>query len=436
MNEHPDDDAGAPWHQRLWRRTSLPTQVLHSSTSFLMMAGMARFAPTEAFALAAAFFLLVTLTSSLNVYVLSAAWLRHGDSADIRPLAAFTLLISAVLALLLTGAWAVYRHWAFGPAPRWEIAQAGLAAFSYLYCLAWRRQLLLDARFHLASFGDGLRAVLILGGGLFMHSGKVDLSFDSFLLIFVFGHLVAVAPVLRELLGRGGGQPTAHRGWRFALQPLAAITRGDWLSVASGLANVVFSQAASLIAPMLIGAHQYATLRAYELFLFPVIFMAQVLDPIYMRRFRGIEEASSVAQPYSAARPLRDMMLPALLMFAPLAVGLAIAALVPPLRDLLMGLVAPEYRADAWLFFWVLALSACIALNAPMRWRLMVAGAGAPLLRGTAVGIVASLTLLWLFTLSTPLAWTVLAAKIAYELCLFGASVAGLWALGRQPRPS
>jgi len=425
MSELTEDEVGAPWHQRLLRSTSLPTQLLHSATSFLMMAGMARFAPTEAFALAAAFFLLVTLTSSLNVYVLSAAWLRNGKDEDLQPLAAFTLMTSGALAMALTAVWAIYRHWAFGPAPAWEMPSAGLASFSYLYCLAWRRQLLLDARFHLATLGDGLRAILILGGGAILYTTGAGLGFQHFVVVFVLGHVLGVAPVMHEVLAGAVTRPARGTWIGRALQPLAAITRGDWLSVASGLANVVFSQAASLLAPMLIGANQYATLRAYELFLFPVIFMAQLLDPLYMRRFRG---AAAARAPFH----LYDVAPPALLMFAPLSLSLGLAWLVPPLRGLLLGLIAPEYRADAWLLVLVLALSACISLNAPIRWRLTVAGAGSPLLKGTAVGIVISLALLWALSREHPQAWAVLAAKMTYETCLFGAGLSGLATLARR----
>ncbi len=425
MSELPDDDASTPWRKRMLRGTSLPAQLLHSATSFLMMAGMARFAPTEAFALAAAFFLLVTLTSSLNIYVLSAAWLRNGEEEDLQPLATFTLMISATLALVLTGVWAVYRHRAFGPAPAWELPNVGLASFSYLYCLAWRRQLLLDARFHLATLGDGLRALLILGGGVALHIVGAGLEFQAFMGVFVLGHVAGVAPVLQEVLGHEVARPVTGTWLGRALQPLAAITRGDWLSVASGLVNVVFSQAASLLAPMLIGASQYATLRAYELFLFPVIFMAQLLDPLYMRRFRGADAERTAVH-------LQGIGPPALLMFAPLALGLGLAWTAVPLRELLSGLIAPEYRAEAWLLGLVLALSAWISLNAPIRWRLTVAGAGSPLLKGTALGIVVSLLLLWALTQRHPEAWAVLAARMAYEACLFVAGLAGLHALGRR----
>lgn len=425
MSELNEEEAGAPWHQRLLRSSSLPTQLLHSGTSFLMMAGMARFAPTESFALSAAFFLLVTLTSSLNVYVLSAAWLRNGEDEDLQPLAGFTLLISLLLSLALTGFWAVYRHWAFGPAPAWELPNVGLGAFSYLYCLAWRRQLMLDARFHLATAGDALRALMILGGGAALHLTGAGLAFPLFLLVFVLGHVGGVAPVLHEVLGHAVARPPQGRWLGRALQPLAAITRGDWLSVASGLANVVFSQAASLLAPMLIGAQQYATLRAYELFLFPVIFMAQVLDPLYMRRFRNADAGRATVR-------AADILPPALLMFAPLAGGLVLAWAVPPMRPLMAGLVAPDYRAAAWLVVPVLMLSGWISLNAPIRWRLMVAGAGSPLLKGTGVGILVSLGLLWTLTRQHPEAWTVLAAKMAYEACLFLAGLAGLHGLSRR----
>lgn len=422
MSDVIDDGLGPPWHQRLLRRTSLPAQLLHSATSFLMMAGMARFAPSDAFALAAAFFLLVTLTSSLNVYVLSAAWLRGGQDEGLKPQAAFTLLISLGLSLLLAGVWAGYRHWAFGPASTLETVVAGLAGFSYLFYLAWRRRLLLDARFGLASLGDGLRAVLIFGGAVALHRGGLGLGFDTFLYAFLCGHLAAVVPVTREILGdRRSG---AGGWWSRALNPLAAITRSDWLGVLSGLANVVFSQAASLLAPMVIGAASYATLRAYELFLFPVMFMAQLLDPLYMRSYRGAVES---AAPIGAA----EIMKPALLMFTPLALVLGVAVLFEPVRALLLGLVAPDYRAEAWLLAPVLALSGWIAVNAPIRWRLTVSGAGVPLLKGTAMGIVVSLLLLWVLAGHEPQAWTVLAAKIAYESCLMLAGLAGLWTLRR-----
>jgi hypothetical protein len=427
VSDLPDDQPGAPWHQRLLRRTSLPTQLLHSGTSFLMMAGMARLAPTDAFALATAFFLLVTLTSSLNVYVLSAAWLRNGEDEDLQSLAVFTLLTTLGLSVTLTVVWAVYRHWAFGAAPEGEPVLVLLASFSYLFCLAWRRQLLLDARFSLATLGDGLRALVTFAGAWALSWFGLGYAFEWFLLAFIASHFAAVAPVMHEVLGHAVPRRDPAGWLQRGLRPLAAMTRGDWLGVCSGLANVVFSQAASLLAPMLIGAGQFATLRAYELFLFPVIFMAQLLDPLYMRRYRDASQGG-------AAMRLSDVALPAALMFAPLCLLLLAGVLVPPLQALLLALIAPEYRSDFWLMSLVLALSGWISLNAPIRWRLTVAGAGSTLLKGTVVGIVCSLLVLWLLTRSQPLAWSVLAAKMAYEACLCFAGVVGMARLSGMAR--
>jgi hypothetical protein len=407
----------------MWQRTSLPTQLLHSATSFLMMAGMARFAPSQDFALAAAFFLLVTLASSLNIQVLSAAWLRLPAAAvsAAHPLAAFTWLSSGVVGSVLGLAWAAYRHWAFGPGglAEWLLTVAG--GIAYLGYLAWRRQWLLEARFATATWGDGLRALVLLLGALAAHEASPGLDFREFLGLFFLSHALAMLPALRGV-GAGGAQ--AGRWWQRGLLPLHTLGRGDWLAVGSGLANVAFSQAASLLAPVLIGATQYATLRAYELFLFPTIFMAQVLDPIYMRRYRDASAQAAGAAPAS-------MLWPALALFAPLALlCLAVATLPWACRGLEL-LIAPEYRAEIGLLGLVLALSAWVALNAPLRWRLTVAGHGAPLLRGTAVGIVASLATLLLLTASSPLAWTVLVARIVYEACLWVAGHRAVQALQR-----
>jgi hypothetical protein len=382
---------------------------------------MARFALSADFALAAAYFLLVTLASSLNIHVLNAAWLRaprvQGRS---HPLSAFTLLSAAGLALALTAVWLGYRHWAFGPGDATELAMSAAASLSYLYYLAQRRQWLLEGEFARAAWGDGLRAGALFAGAALAHAAGHGVDFPNFLALFAVAHAVAALPALTQR----GARPQI-RWWAGAVQPLAELRQGDWMGVGSGVANLVFSQAASLIAPLLIGAVAYANLRAYELFLFPTIFMAQVLDPIYMRRYREQHEG------HIADRGgLTECLVPAAWLFLPLALVCLLAATLPLARTGLETLIAPAYRPEFWLLALVLALSSSIALNAPLRWRLTVTGQGGALLKGTAFGIVASLAVLALLTRWNPEAWTVLVARMVYEAGLLGA---GLLAV-RRPR--
>ncbi len=412
----------------LLRRTSLLTQTLHSGTSFLLMAGMARLAPSYAFALAAAFFLLVTLISSLNIYVLSAAWLRAEGPEAMRRLEGFTLFLTLTLGLIFALFWVGYRGWAFGPAALQEVLLVGVAAFSYLFFFARRRQLLLDGQFGVATLADGLRSVLVIVGAVATMWGGWQFDFSQFLWIFVLAHLLGVVPVLTR--GSINKAPSSEGlGWwqrlQRSLSPLQAITHADWLSVGSGLANVMFSQSASLLAPMLIDPAQYATLRAYELFLFPVFFMAQVLDPIYMREFRlQTGDAQNPTLPQRLGRP-------ALLIFTPLTLICLGVWLSPWLATLFQTLIAVEYRSAFWLLGLVLALSGLISFNAPVRWYLTVAGEGKPLLFGTGVGIVLSLMTLLVLTHWQPLAWTVLAAKMMYEVSLALAGAVGVVRLKR-----
>ena len=398
---------------QLWRRTSVVTQVLHSGASFLLMAGMARLAPTHAFALASAFFLLVTLGSSLNVYVLSAAWLRLEGPEAARRLAQFALLLSTASALMFALFWLGYRGWAFGAASLREWLLVGVAAFSYLNFFAQRRQLLLGGEFVRVTLADGIRALLILGAGAATLWSDGVLEFERFLLIFIGAHLLGMLPMMARRSPTAGTPKLSLRS-RFAqtLSPASVVRRGDWLSVGSGIANVLFSQSASLLAPMLVSPTEYATLRAYELFLFPVFFMAQVLDPICLRRYRALPQQ----------QPVRALLIgltgPSLLIFAPLALICAAAWFSPAFAGLLQTLIAPEYREAFWLMGVVLMLSGLIAINAPLRWYSTAQADGRFLLMGTALGIVVSLTALFTLTHIYAGAWAVLASKIAYEAAL------------------
>jgi O-antigen/teichoic acid export membrane protein len=416
--------------QGLLYETPLPTQVLHSGTSFLLMAGMARLAPPEAFGLAAAFFLLVTLSSSLSIYVLSAAWLRLvGDDAK-RRLEGFTLSLTASMGLVFAPLWLAYRGWAFG-VPEWrEVGLAAIASFAYQYFFARRRQLLLDGYYQTALAADGLRSLSVMTGAAVMIWRGGQLDFSDYLVVFACAHLLGVLPVLSVREGRVASTrvpPPLADQLRRTLSPLRTITRGDWLTVGSGLANLLFSQAATLLAPILIGSTQYAVLRAYELFLFPVFFVVQVLDPLYMRKFR--EELTDTRH---KPEPLQQLAAPALLIFAPLTLIALGAWLSPWVTRLVQALIAPEYRDPFWMLALVVMLSALISLNSPARWYLTVLGRGESLLMGTAVGVVLSLLVLVGLSQWQAMAWTVLVAKMVYELCLVIAGYAGLAGYGRR----
>jgi hypothetical protein len=408
----------------LLRRTSLPSQTLHSATSFLLMAGMARLAPSHAFALAAAFFMLVTLCSSLNIYLLSSTWLRlMGDDAATR-LERFSLWLSGISALFFGFFWWGYRSMAFGAAPFSEVLSVGLAAAAYLQYFARRRQLLLSGRFAMAVLADAIRALLIVGAAVaaFWCQGVFD--FDRFLLIFVLAHVLGVLPVMSWRSNVVGLHLPLHSMLVNIFSPLNTLRKGDWLAVGSGAANVVFSQSASLLAPMLIGSIEYATLRAYELWLFPVFFMAQIFDPIYMRKLKTVSGGVSGQR----SSILATLAWPALAIFSPLGLVCLLAWLWPPAATFIQFLISPEYRGSFWLMTWVLVLSGLIAINAPLRWYMTVAGVGKPLLIGTGLGIVFTLIVLFILTKQYPAAWTILCSKITYELVLF---VAGSWGLSK-----
>ena len=409
----------------LLRRTSLPSQTLHSATSFLLMAGMARLAPSHAFALAAAFFMLVTLCSSLNIYLLSSAWLRlMGDDAATR-LERFSLWLSGISALFFCFFWWGYRSTAFGAAPSFEVLSVGLAAAAYLQYFARRRQLLLSGRFAMAMLADAIRALLIVGAAVATFWSQGVFDFERFLLIFVLAHLLGVLPAMSWQSSNVAGIRLPLRAMLpHVFSPLHALRRGDWLAVGSGAANVVFSQSASLLAPMLIGSTEYATLRAYELMLFPVFFMAQIFDPIYMRKLKTVSgwvsgQRSSI---------LATLAWPALAIFSPLGLVCLLAWLWPPAATFIQFLISPEYRGSFWLMTWVLGLSGLIAINAPLRWYMTVTGVGKPLLIGTVLGIVLTFSVLLTLTRQYPTAWTILCSKVTYELVLF---VAGSWGLSK-----
>ncbi len=406
----------------LLQRTSLPSQTMHSSTSFFLMAGMARLAPSHAFALAAAFFMLATLCSSLNVYLLSSAWLRlMGDDAAAR-LEKFSLWLSGTSALFFGFFWWGYRSWAFGAAPLSEVVSVGLAAASYLQYFARRRQLLLNGRFAMATLADTIRAILIVGAGAATVWTQGVFDFDRFLVIFLSAHVIAVLPVMSWQRDVASLRLPLRAKLLHVLSPLSALRKGDWLAVGSGAANVVFSQSASLLAPILIGSTEYATLRAYELWLFPVFFMAQILDPIYMRKLKTVSGGASGKRSSSLA----TLAWPALVIFSPLGLVCLLAWLLPPAATLIQLTISPEYRGSFWLMTWVLGLSGLIAMNAPVRWHMTVTGVGKPLLIGTGLGIVFTLIVLFILTRQYPTAWTIFCSKVTYELVLL---LAGSWGL-------
>ncbi len=408
----------------LLRRTSLPSQTLHSAISFLLMAGMARFAPSQAFALAAAFFMLTTLCSSLNIYLLSSTWLRlMGDDAATR-LEQFSLWLSGISALFFGFFWWGYRSWAFGAAPFLEVLGVGLAAASYLQYFARRRQLLLSGRFVMATLADTIRALLIVGAGVATFWSQSVFDFERFLVIFVLAHVLGVLPVMSWQSDVTGLRLPLRAMLFHVISPLHALRKGDWLAVGSGAVNVVFSQSASLLAPMLIGSTEYATLRAYELLLFPVFFMAQILDPIYMRKLQTVSGGASG----QSSSLLATLAWPALAIFSPLGLVCLLAWLWSPAATLIQLLISPEYRGSYWLMTWVLGLSGLIAINAPLRWYMTVTGVGRPLLIGTGLGIVLTLIVLFILTQRYPTAWTILCSKVTYELVLL---IAGSWGLSK-----
>ena len=398
----------------LLQRTSVPSQALHSATSFVLMAGMARLAPSHAFALAAAFFMLATLCCSLNIYLLNAVWLRlTGDDAGVR-LEQFSLWLSGVSALFFSLFWCGYRSVSFGAASFTEILSAGLAAASYLLYFFRRRQLLLSEKFAMATLADILRALLVIGPGLATFWSQTVFDFERFLVIFVAAHVFGVLPVMSWRSNAVSLRLSLRMKLLNILSPLLTLRWGDWLTVGSGSANVVFSQMASLLAPMLIGSTEYATLRAYELWLFPVFFMAQILDPIYMRKLKTV---SGEAAKQSSSL-LSTLAWPAFAIFFPFGLVCLFAWVWQPAETLLQLSIAPEYRGSFWLLALVLILTGLISINAPLRWYMTVAGMGRPLLVGTVLGIVLTLIILLILTKQYPSAWTILCSKITYELIL------------------
>jgi hypothetical protein len=414
---------------RSTRWASAPTQLLHSATTFIVTLTCARLAEAQSFGLIAAAFLLLTLAISLSMQWISFVWL-HDTEADPGAIYRAALVLALCFAALYSIGWALYARWALD----WHstadaLIAAGCAPFFLVY-FTFRRLLLLQARVREATRLDlGRAAAFMLGLGALV-AGHVVLDLRAYLLIVLAAHAVPLALIDVGLARAGRGHaPDAAGCVRGAVRKVFGLQHGDRLNLVSASMNIGFSLSSSMVAPVFISTVGFASLRAYELLIFPTMFAIQTADPIYMNRFRGLAR-----QGVDARRWVREVVEVGALLVVPylLLYGLLVAPVTG--QRALALLVAPQYRADRALVHWLVLLSALTAANAPVRWMLSVLARGRPLLIGSALGFVLSLlSIAWLADGSAA-PWVALVARSVYEACLLAAGAVACVLLLRAER--
>jgi hypothetical protein len=404
--------------------SSAPIQLLHSGTSFLVIFACARVADEVDFGHISAYFLLLTIGVSLSMQWVSLIWLREPESSG-SGLYWAGLWLSAMCAATFWAVWCVYAFLAFGLATLVSALLAFTSALTFFIYFSVRRLYLLQNRLALAARLDGVRALIFaLGIGALLMT-RIGLSLEVFMALVLAAHLLALAAAGSGQNLMAGDPHTRFRSKLGAsLRRIFGLQDGDRLNLYSAAMNILFSQASSIAAPLFISAAAFASLRAYELLLFPTFFVLQTLDPIYLNRFRSL----SSLRPVQTRRWLLELLTAALLVAAPFALlyGLLLTPeWGPQLLDLL---VAAGYHADRSLIHLLLLLTMLMACNGPARWAMSVLGMGRPLFIGSLVGFPLSLVVLALLSEAEPRAWIALCAKLIYEGCVLIICIAALGA--------
>jgi hypothetical protein len=411
--------------------SSAPIQLLHSGTSFLVIFACAKVANEVDFGHISAYFLLLTIGVSLSMQWVSLIWLREPES-DSPGLYWAGFWLSAMCAATFWAVWCLYAFLAFGLATLIGALLALTSALVFFVYFSVRRLLLLQSRLALAARLDGVRAlVFAIGIGALLLT-RIALSLEVFMGLVLAAHLLALAAAgLGHTLADGELRGQLRLTLSTSVRRIFGLQAGDRLNLYSAAMNILFSQASSIAAPLFISAAAFASLRAYELLLFPTFFVLQTLDPIYLNRFRNL----SSLRPVQTRRWLAELSTAAILVAAPFALlyGLLLTpAWGPGLLDLL---VAVGYHGDRGLIHLLLLLTMLMASNGPARWAMSVLGMGRPLFIGSLVGFPFSLVVLALLSQSEPRAWIALCAKLIYEGCVLLICIAALGARRSDAKP-
>lgn len=198
------------------------------------------------------------------------------------------------------------------------------------------------------------------------------------------------------------------------------LSRRGVAVVAAEQAGTVFAQAALLVAPALVSAEAFAANRAYEIFFVLMVFVAQAIEPHYVRIARDWGKNNSWID------LVAKWLTPASVLLIPVLVLTLAQALLPlPLQPVSL-LIPSEYLYAKDIFWPVCAAAAAVSLGAPARWQLSANAQGRVLFAGTVLVGAGSIALMFLCANNISALWLPALVRAGYEVAMLLVYLAGV----------